>query len=442
MPMNMLSNRILALYRLFRHPYMKREQITQFQNRQLRLIIHYAYHNVPYYRRLFKKANLRPQDINTTEDLDAIPITSKKDLQTIPAEDFLSTGMDSKNLIVRRTGGSTGEPTVIRRSWFEEILLQAFQHRALHYYGRRFKDHSVKVLAISDQKNHTNKSVRFIQQFIKKYGFLNVSFVDCRLPVEDIISKIKNLNPDTLGGYPGAIHYISRSLSEDDKEVIRPRILTVGGEVLTPLMRQQISDSFGAPVYSVYNSNEFYNISWECKETGQFHVCDDSLIMEVLKDNRQAKEGETGEVVGTCLHSFAMPLIRFRLGDVVTKGAPTCQCGLPFSTISQIQGRMTDHFLLPNGQLLHPWVLLDGVYTASWIRQYRLIQERVDRIVLNVVPLKNAPEQELKSIEDIARKTLGDSVEFKIKFVPEIPFEPNGKFRVSKSLVDHNPFSK
>ncbi|MCJ7773994.1 MAG: hypothetical protein MUP22_12780 [Desulfobacterales bacterium] len=415
---------------------MERKQIIDFQNKQLRHIIHHAYHNVPYYRKLFDRVNLKPQDIKTIDDLSAVPITSKKDLQTAPTHEFISSNMNSKNLIVRKTGGSTGEPTTIWRSWTEETLLHAFRLRAIRYYGQRITDHTVSTIALSAIKNHDNKIAQRIQRFIKTFGFFSTTFMDCRLPIENIISKLKELSPDILGGYPGAMHRISKMLTEDDKKFIHPRFITVGGEVLTPLMHQQIKEAFNVPVYNTYNSHEFYNIAWQCKETGVSHVSDDSVILEVLKNNRPAKEGERGEVVGTCLHSFAMPLIRFRLGDIVTKGAESCKCGQPFSTIYQIQGRATDYFLLPEGRLLHPWDLLDKVYTASWIRQYRLIQERQDRIILNIVPFENVPKQEIAAIEKTARKILGESVEFQIIFVPEIPFEPNGKFRVSRSFIN------
>ena len=82
-------------------------------------------------------------------------------------------------------------------------------------------------------------------------------------------------------------------------------------------MRRHITETFAAPVFNLYASNEFNVIAWECQETGELHTCDDGVIIEVLKDGRPAAAGERGEVVGTNLHSFAMPLIRFRLGDII-----------------------------------------------------------------------------------------------------------------------------
>jgi len=202
-------------------------------------------------------------------------------------------------------------------------------------------------------------------------------------------------------------------------------------------MRQQISAAFSAPVFDLYGTHEFNLIAWECQETGEFHVCDDSLITEVLKNGCPVAIGERGEVVGTNLHSFAMPFIRYRLGDLVTRGAETCRCGQPFSTIRGIQGRMLDYFPLPDGRLLHPYeiVLLLLHDAASWIGQYQLTQEREDRLVLRVVPSATPTAQQLAFLKEPVAALLGEGVEFEVMLVPQLQLEPNGKFRVSRSLV-------
>jgi phenylacetate-CoA ligase len=211
----------------------------------------------------------------------------------------------------------------------------------------------------------------------------------------------------------------------------------VGGEVLTPLMRTQITKAFSAPVFETYGSHEFNLIARQCKETGELHVCDDCVILEVIKDGRPAEIGERGEVVCTGLHSFAMPFIRYRLGDIVTKGPDVCPCGQPFSTISAVQGRMLDYFPLPGGRMLHPYEIIRGIVSeiVPWVSQYQLIQERVDRITCLVVTSTNPTPSQVAIVEDSATKLLGPGVEFRIVLVSEIKFESNGKFRVARSMV-------
>jgi phenylacetate-CoA ligase len=229
---------------------------------------------------------------------------------------------------------------------------------------------------------------------------------------------------------------VAQIVGDEDPRVIHPRFIVVGAEVLTPSMRHQLTKAFASPVFNTYASQEFNLIAWECKETGEFHTCDDGMIVEVLKDGRPAAMGERGEVVGTNLHSFAMPFIRYRLGDIVTKGSATCPCGQPFSTIREVQGRMSDYFPLPQGRMIHPDEIIGILHSkAPWIREYQLLQEREDLTVLRVVPSVSPSPQELSLMQEPVTKLLGQGVEFRVVLVPEIQLEPSGKFRISRSLV-------
>ena len=102
------------------------------------------------------------------------------------------------------------------------------------------------------------------------------------------------------------------------------------------------------------------------------------MIVEVFEGRSSARPGEVGEVVATRLHAFAMPFIRYRLGDLVTQGDAPCACGAPFSTIFTVQGRMLDYFPLANGRLFHPYELVMIIleHGGGWIGQYQLTQER------------------------------------------------------------------
>jgi phenylacetate-CoA ligase len=209
--------------------------------------------------------------------------------------------------------------------------------------------------------------------------------------------------------------------------------VSTGGEVLTPLMRQQIQDGFSVPVYDTYGTIEFNLLAWECRATGEYHSCDDGLIMEVLRDGVPVAEGERGEVVGTDLHSFAMPLIRYQLGDVATKGSQTCPCGQPFSTIRSIQGRMIDYFVLPGNRVVHPYEL--GVIKVPWIREFQVTQEGLDSIVMRVVPFHRPSTQEMAALVQPVVELVGPDVQFRVDLVPEIPVDANGKFRVYRSRI-------
>ena len=424
----------LAFLPLLFGSHITRNQIIAYQHRQLGRLITHAYRHVPYYTRLFDKRGLKPQDIKTTADLSRIPVTSKSDLQLLPDNDVLARGTRTEHLVAQRTSGSSGEPFVIRRTWLEERLLNAFRWRANHYHGLRMTD---KVSGIVMPRPSQHRLNALPIKLLQSLGLYRWEVIDCRLPPEEIIGRLRNCHPDVVSGFPGVLWRCAESINNDQCPAIRPRYLEVAGEVLTPLMRQQISQAFASPVFELYASHEFNLIAWECKKTGELHTCDDSVIVEVLTDGRPAAPGERGEIVITALHSFAMPFIRYRLGDIVTKGSEMCACGKPYATIRKIQGRMLDYFPLPGGRVIHPYDILVKIVreAPSCIRQYQLTQEREDRIVLQVVPMGNAPADDLARLTQSIKALLGEGVAFHVVVVPEIHLEPSGKFRVSRSLV-------
>ena len=221
------------------------------------------------------------------------------------------------------------------------------------------------------------------------------------------------------------------------RDRVRPRIVVVGGEVLTPLVRRRLTDAFGVAPLQTYASHEFPLLGWECRTHGGIHTCDDGAIVEVLRNDRPALPGEEGGVVATNLHAYAMPLIRYRLADLVTRGADQCVCGQPFSVIGAIRGRMIDYFPLPDGRVIHPYQILQTIQpgTDMWIRQCQLLHDRPERIVLRVVPA-GTPEPELeRRLRGAVLPLLGPGVEFQVRIVDDIPLDAGGKFRHARSLM-------
>jgi phenylacetate-CoA ligase len=418
---------------LLRHSNARRERMAAFQLKRLRRLVAHAYDAVPYYRDLFDRAGIRPADIRTPADLGAIPITSKKDLQALPASALVARGVDPRRLIERNTSGSSGELFTIRRTWVEERILGILRLRAMAYLGLRPTDRRVSVLMVRAPHPRDHQ---LAQRLLQRFGWFNILTVDCRQHPDQIARELSRLRPDVITGFAGALWRTAQSLSGGWRGV-RPRFVTSGGEVLTPSMRSDISAAFGAPVYDLYGSHEFNVLAWECKESRQYHVCDDGMILEVLNGSgRPVGPGERGEVVGTNLHSFAMPLIRYRLADVVTRGDDVCPCGKPFSTLREIRGRMIDHFPLSDGRLLHPYqIVVPMKEKAPWIRQYQLVQERRDLITLRIVPFTAPAPEQMSAVQETLTGVLGPAVALRVLLVQEIPLEASGKFRVSRSHV-------
>ena len=423
--------RLAVLPALLRHPRAGREAILAFRDRQLRRLVAHAYARVPCYRRRMDAHGVRPGAVRGVADLAALPIVDKAELQALPVADRLAAGFERRPLRVRRTSGSTGQPLEIRRTRAEAACLEVLWGRATWELGVRRRD---RVAVVHRVRAPGLRSDRLPRRALRPLGLYRHASISCLLEPAEIAVALRRFDPHVLNGFPSVLVHMATELGEGLCG-IRPRLVTVGGELLTAPMRERISAAFHAPVLQYYASHELHMIGWECRVTGDLHVCDDGLIVEVLDGDRPVAPGGTGELVATALHSFAMPFLRFRLGDLVTRGTDACRCGAPFSTLRVVQGRMLDYFRLRD-RALHPYHVISTIRDgSSWIARFQLVQERVDAITLRVVPRAAPAPEEMDRLREAMRARIGAGVEVRVELVGEIGREPSGKFRVSRSLV-------
>ena len=415
-----------------------RRELAEFRDAQLRRLLVHAYENVPYYRTLFDRHRLHPRHVRGVIDLDLIPISSKPDLRGLPAQKVIAAGHDPARLLTARTSGATGEPFIIRRTWLEDKRNHLFRLRALTSMGVRLGDRRVAVGVVRpSDPNHLKRIFRPLRGL----GITGAPRLNGLEEPEVVAAELRKLRPDVITGMPGILCRVADYLISIGSQPVHPRLVVVGGEVLTSVMQHRLTTAFQAPVYQTYASHEFPLLSWQCTRTQELHCCDDGVILEVLHDGRPAQPGEQGEVVVTNLNAFTMPFIRYRLGDIATVGVEQCACGAPFSTIRQVEGRSIDSFTLPDGRVIHPYQLLGTFIGGSdgWIRQYQLLQERRDRIVLRVIPNQAAVSDHISRIERSVLPVLGPGVEFRVQLMDHIPLEHTGKFRSARSLVEPGP---
>ncbi|HXJ80433.1 MAG TPA: hypothetical protein VMS64_17360 [Candidatus Methylomirabilis sp.] len=421
-----------------RHRTAPRAELLQFQHERLRRLVAHAYDAVPYYRALFERHHVKPDDIRTTADLPQIPVSTRRDVQRASPIDLVARGLDPSRLLAYRTSGSTGEPLTVRRTWLEERLNSAFRLRTFHDFGIRARDVRVVLSAGGGASpSHGRQSWDGLQRVLRSLRSYRKVRVDHRFPAPEVLDRLAAIRPDVLVGGPNLLAPVGREMARARPGAIAPRLVISGGEVLLPLERRQISENFRARVVDMYSSHELGLIGWECPRGAGLHVTDDSLLLEVLVNGRPAEVGEAGELVATRLHAFAMPFIRYRTDDVVTRGPAPCPCGAAFSTILTVQGRMVDEFEMADGRLLHPNLLVVHLLrdAARWVAQYQLTQETRERVVLRVAPLAPPTAEEIAAVESLGRTAFGPGVDFELRLVPEIPMDTDEKFRVCRSLV-------
>jgi phenylacetate-CoA ligase len=418
---------------LWHRPQAEREALRRFQVRKLRVLLAHSRLRVAIYGEHWRDSDLQPADITAPEAIEALPTISKNDLRQRPAAETLVDRAEARRLVVHMTSGSSGKPFTIYRSPREEHLLNLFRVRAYAAAGGRASDRLAyfKQLPLDGIRRSWPGRVR------RSLGIYRDAQFDGLEPAAKMLERLAQYRPDIVCGYPSMLLHVAAWMQQHDPRRVRPRLLFCGGEVLDAATRRVIEDAFFAPLVDFYGAHEFNLLASQCPAGGGYHVCDDNVLIEVVDDDgRPVQVGASGEVVATALHSYTMPFVRYRTGDVAIRGPEVCACGQPFSTLRAIEGRDTDYLRLPGGRRIHPYAITGHLAEreAEWVWQHQLVQESTERVQLKVRPRRAPRPEDVERLRAFGAGILGADVQFEVALVDRFPPHPSGKFHPYLSL--------
>jgi len=409
---------------LLRNQWLSPERLRKLQDRKLRRLVRHAYDNVPYYRRLFDGAKLKPEDIRTVDDLERVPITTKEQFQGTPLSERLCRGIDPAGCEVIRTSGSTGLPLRLYRTPRECDMRVAAEARMLFACLKRPFPRFLGV---------TMRALPLAGGLLRK-GPWRTMRVNPGLGPKRIAEIARRFRPHVLWGYPSRLHLLARTMQEEPGGPIRIETAITGSETLDPAERADIGRIFGAEVFDAYGAHEFGRIGWECRRHTGVHLCTDSYVVEVVRSGRRVKPGEPGEAVVTALDLRAMPMIRYLLGDIFAVSEERCPCGRGFPLVKAIEGRRDDVVTLPDGRILSSRDLSEPVYDIPGVKQFKVIQDRPDHVVVEIVRTRDFPPDGVERLQKFYHERQ-PALKMTVRFVSNIPRDPSGKLRKIISLV-------
>ena len=248
------EERIMAHIEFLRKSqYWPIEKMREFQLMKLKGIISYAYSYVPYYHNIFKKLNLKPEDIRTLEDIKKVPILSKSNIKT-----SLSDVKETKNperAIMYRTGGSTGEPL---KFYNDKTMLSwgsAARYRSWEWVGYFMGDRCSSIWGSSFDINENKGLKPKFFNYINRYQLFN-AFNMSDESMREYATEMRAYKPKILRGYGSALYVYAKFVEENQIKGIEPKSIITTAETLHAHQRKKIQDVFGCPVYDGYGSRE------------------------------------------------------------------------------------------------------------------------------------------------------------------------------------------
>ena len=410
---------------LMKTQWLPPEELEELQNKRLQIIIKHAYENVPYYRRIFDERGLKPEDIQTKEDLKLLPVLTKDDVRK-HFNELIARDFEKHKPVLGHTSGSTGTAMDFYLTEFvENVIERAFIWRHWNWANFNYGD---KVVTIRGQIL-TNDLNAVAPYEIQENNLLLSSFHLSEQSMRKYSELIINFKPKIIRAYPSAIFLMTNYFKSRDLNPPKVTSIITSSETLLPEHRTEIENFWGCKVYDWYGLGERVAAIGEC-EDGRFHINLEYGIVE-FKDVSGSNQKE---IIATSFWNFAMPLIRYSTRDLITPSTNSkCSCGRSLPTVNSIDGRIEDFVITKDKRIVGR---LDAAFKYSFgIKYSQIIQDKIGHIIVKIVKDDNYIDKDREKLDIELRKRLGRDIDIEYEFVDDIPRTKAGKLRFVISNV-------
>jgi len=414
--------------------YWPAEDLRAAQFAQIGALLAHIDRFVPHYGISFRRAGVKAGEPITADAWARVPILTRRAVQD--AGDRLHAREVPKShgeLSALTTSGASGMPVRMLTTKLHHFYWQSFQLRDELW---RRRDLSQKILGIRRDEERKDFSVDAHVRRLPDWGApTSVVYptgpsvlLDYRSTVAEQVEVIRAERPGYLVAYPSLLLELLRHCRAHG--VSFPGLLGVQTvrEALAPETRALCRDVLGVDITDTYSCAEAGTLAVQCPERGAYHLQQESALIEVLRDDGGVcSAGEIGHVILTPLHNFAMPLVRYELGDLVEMGGP-CACGRTLPVIARIVGRARDMLTLPGGDKRYPYYGHNAMMEIRAIRQHQVVQKSLEEIEIKLVVSRLLTAAEEEKIRQVALEGLGGPFRLTLTYCDEIRRGANGKY--------------
>ena len=417
-----------------------REEIKEEQSRRLRETVKRCYENIPFYKAKFDEMGLKPEDIQSIDDITKLPFTNKQDLRdnypfglfAVPNEELVR---------IHASSGTTGKQTVVGYTKGDIDRWSECAGRALYAIGTRKSD-----------KVHVSYGYGlFTGGLGMHYGaeYMGATVVPASTGnTKRQISLLEDFEANIICCTPSYALVIAETMKEMgvDPAKLPLRAGFLGAEPWSENMRKEIEKSLHIKAYDIYGLSEIAGpgVAYECEQQVGMHICEDYFYPEIIDPEtlEPVAPGEYGELVFTCIGKEALPLIRYRTRDICALIYEKCECGRTLVRMTKPKGR-SDDMLIIRGVNVFPSQVEHVILSLGMEPNYQIIVDRVNNLDTMTVCIEMSDEvfsDSMKKLETTERNiatamqsTLGVAAKVKLVAPHSLP-RTEGK---AKRVIDN-----
>ena len=392
-------------------------KIKAFQEDKLKGLLAYLNANSEYYKRVFKQHNISINSIHTLEDLTTIPTTSKEDLQKYN-DDFICV---PKHKIIDyvTTSGTLGEPVTFALT--DNDLERLAYNEAISFACAGVKQNDILQLMTTMDRCFMAGLAYFLG--VRKLG-AGIIRVGNGIPELQWDSILK-FKPTYLIAVPSFLLKLIEHAKQHDIDINTSGIkgaICIGESLreqdFTPnILSEKIKNSWNIELYSTYASTEMNTAFTECEHQQGGHHHPELIIVEILNDkDNPVNDGDVGELTITTLGVEAMPLLRFKTGDMVKAHYSLCECGRNTLRLGPVVGRKKQ-MIKYKGTTLYPPAMNNILNNFSEVESY-VIEIFHNTIGTDEILIKIATQTPTEAL----LQNIKDHFRAKLRVLPKIEF--------------------
>jgi len=403
------------------------ERIRAAQLQQLQSLVQHAARTTRRGRKHFGQLADQPL---TWERWRQVPITSRAALQGQPRK-FLSNAVPKTHGPVGTvsTSGSTGRPVVVHRTAATSLIWRVMTARNNQWH--RHDTHKVlgTVRHAPEAPPPRGRTATTWGAAAKLFGGTGgCEILHIGASTEQQLAWLQSRKVHYLLMYPSSLRDLLHLCEE--RGVTFPDLVAIKtfGEVLSPNLRALVREQWGLPIVDMYSTTEVGYIALQCPKHDHFHVVSEAVHVEVVREDGSAcAVGEVGRLLVTPLHNYAMPLLRYDVGDLAVMGEP-CDCGRGLPVLQRVLGRVRHTFVTADGARI--WLTMGAHKFASLapIVQYQFVQKKAGSLQARFVTKRPHTPAEADAILAHLNKKAPPGTDISIAWVDHIPRTARGKF--------------
>jgi len=425
---------LAALQQLEQSQYLAPDELEARQRLQLSLLLAHAA-KLPFYRERLHAAGIDPAKPLGEEHWERLPILSREEVQAASeALCWRDVPRQHGEISISRTSGSTATGLVVHRTALALFFWNVFAVREAAWHGLNL---SGKLAAIRMDWTRPAESTGLYfarhdnwgPPFAALYPTGPSAVLDVRhCTIAEQAEWLREEAPNHLVGFGVSLGALARHCLAYDISV--PSISSVysQGEVLSDEARAACREAWGVEVIDNYSTVEAGHLAFQCPEHPHLHVQSESARIEILDaQGRACRPGEVGRVIVTPLHNFAMPLLRYDVGDLAEVGE-ACGCGRTLPVIKRVLGRTRDMLKMPGGELRFPFYGSKAFADYPVIVHHQLAQTSADAIEVRLVAKRALSAEEEDRLRASLIQALGHPFRITFSYCAAIERSASGKY--------------